>query len=411
MKKYLSKKYIIIYVVIAILSVAGYYGNEYSSKVEVDLHTVDTGEVIELLLEDGYIEASKTAEVQSSISGIVEEVFATTGDVVNKDDVLLVFDDDVLNLQLEQLDAQIKSLDFQLLEASKPADRERINNASILVNQAKTNRDQSKKDYDSNLALFNSGSISKNELEASENIYNANVSSYNLAVNDLRLLNKGISSNIKSQYNASIEALYAQKKIIEKQIGDYSIKTSMSGTVLSNDVKVGHFVNVGQQLYEIADLSRLRLVCDILEDDYNAINTDSIVNLHDKNTNEYYSAKITKIYPKSETTISELGIKQNRVKVEIEPTDKLTGYIVGQELDVEFEINKSENSIRVPIDSVYKSKGEYFVFTINEGMLASTLVEIGIEGEDYYEIKSGLTEGAEIVKLITNDLSEGQKLK
>lgn len=411
MKKHFSKKRIIIYIACIILIVAGYYGNEYSKKIEVELYTVDSGEVVEILLEDGYIEAVKTSEVQSIVSGVVEEVFASSGDVVSEDDVLVIFDHNVLDLQVEGLNAQIKALDYELLEASKPTDRERINSAKILVEQRKQEMDQRKIDYDDNLALYNSGVISKKELVASENIYNSSVTSYNLAVNDLQLLNKRISENVKSQYNASIDSLYAQKKILEKQISDYSVVAPMSGTVLSSYIKVGHFAAVGQLLYEIADLNNLRIVCDILEDDYNTISKDTPVRIHDKNTDEYFDSKITKIYPKSETTVSELGIKQNRVKIEIDPIDNLKGYIVGQELDVEFIVNKRDDVVRVLVDSVYKSKGEYFVFTVKEGTLFSTPIEIGVEGEDYYEITSGLSEGVEIVKLITNDLSEGQKLK
>lgn len=411
MKKHFSKKRIIIYIAFIILIVAGYYGNEYAKKIEVELYTVDSGEVVEILLEDGYIEAVKTSEVQSIVSGVVEEVFASSGDVVSEDDVLVIFDHNVLDLQVEGLNAQIKALDYELLEASKPTDRERINSAKILVEQRKQEMDQRKIDYDDNLALYNSGVISKKELVASENIYNSSVTSYNLAVNDLQLLNKRISENVKSQYNASIDSLYAQKKILEKQISDYSVVAPMSGTVLSSYIKVGHFAAVGQLLYEIADLNNLRIVCDILEDDYNTISKDTPVRIHDKNTDEYFDAKITKIYPKSETTVSELGIKQNRVKIEIDPIDNLKGYIVGQELDVEFIVNKRDDVVRVLVDSVYKSKGEYFVFTVKEGTLFSTPIEIGVEGEDYYEITSGLSEGVEIVKLITNDLSEGQKLK
>lgn len=411
MKKHFSKKRIIIYIACIILIVAGYYGNEYSKKIEVELYTVDSGEVVEILLEDGYIEAVKTSEVQSIVSGVVEEVFASSGDVVSEDDVLVIFDHNVLDLQVEGLNAQIKALDYELLEASKPTDRERINSAKILVEQRKQEMDQRKIDYDDNLALYNSGVISKKELVASENIYNSSVTSYNLAVNDLQLLNKRISENVKSQYNASIDSLYAQKKILEKQISDYSVAAPMSGTVLSSYIKVGHFAAVGQLLYEIADLNNLRIVCDILEDDYNTISKDTPVRIHDKNTDEYFDSKITKIYPKSETTVSELGIKQNRVKIEIDPIDNLKGYIVGQELDVEFIVNKRDDVVRVLVDSVYKSKGEYFVFTVKEGTLFSTPIEIGVEGEDYYEITSGLSEGVEIVKLITNDLSEGQKLK
>jgi HlyD family secretion protein len=204
--------------------------------------------------------------------------------------------------------------------------------------------------------------------------------------------------------------LYTQKKILERQLDDYTVTSPMTGIVLSQPVKVGHYTMTGQELLEIADLSQLKLMCEILEDDYNTITNDTVVQLYDKHNDIYFGAAVSKIYPKSESTISDLGIRQNRVKIEIIPTENLQHYIVGQELDVEFIIHDI-NTIRVPVDSVYKSKGDYYVFVIENNILKSKNIELGVEGEDFYEVLSGLSKDDKIVKVISNDLEEGQKVK
>ncbi len=410
MKKLLSKKMIIIYVVVIALAIGGYFYNEYATQVEVEMYTVDIGSVVETIVEDGYIEAVETAEIQANVMGTIAEIYTSVGDTVNKGDVILAFDDDVIVLQIERLESEIKALDFQLLEASKPADQERIRNASIMVSQAKATRDKYKTDYENNLSLFSSGALSKNELDLSENWYNDAVKAYSIAVNESKLVNKGISTNIESQYNASIEALYTQKKILERQLDDYTVTSPMTGIVLSQPIKVGHYTMTGQELLEIADLSQLKLMCEILEDDYNTITNDTVVRLYDKHNDIHFSAEVSKIYPKSESTISDLGIRQNRVKIEVIPKENLQNYIVGQELDVEFIIHDI-NTIRVPVDSVYKSKGDYYVFVIENNILESKNIELGVEGEDFYEVLSGLTKDDKIVKVISNDLEEGQKVK
>jgi len=410
MKKLFSKRNIIIFVALVVLGIGGYFANDFAMRVEVDLHTVDVGKVVESFNEDGYIEAVKTAEVQAAISGNVDELFVEIGDEILKDDVLLLFDDDVLNFQIEGVEAEIKALDYQLLEASKPADQERINNANIAVAQARSNRDKLKKDYEDNLALYSSGNLSKVALDASEKLYNDSVKAYSMAINESKLINKGISENLTSQYEASIDALYAQRKILERQLEDYTVDSPMSGVVLASHVKSGNYVMVGQALFDIDDLNELKLVCEILEDDYSTITIETPVILLDTNTDESFEAMISKIYPRSESAISDLGIKQNRVKIEVKPKGNLDGYIVGQSLELEF-ITKEETSLRVPIDAVYKSKGKYYVFVVENGMIASKKIEVGIEGEDYYTLLSGLSENDEIVKVITNDLEEGLKIK
>ena len=410
MKKFLSKRNIIISICVVILGIGGYFVNDYTTRVEVELHQVDMGDVVESFTEDGYIEAVKTAEVQAAISGNVDELFVSVGDKVLDEDVLLLFDDDVLNYQIEGVEAEIKALDYQLLEVSKPADQERINNANIAASQARSNRDKAKKDYEDNLALYSSGNLSKVALDSSEKLYNDAVKAYSMAINESKLINKGISENVTSQYEASIDALYAQRKILERQLEDYTVDSPMGGIVLASHVKSGNYVMVGQPLFDIADLSQLKLVCEILEDDYSTITMDTPVVLKDKNTEEMFNGKIIKIYPRSEAAVSDLGIKQNRVKIEVEPTENLEGYIVGQSLELEF-VTMKETTLRVPIDAVYKSQGKYFVFVVNNGIIKSKEIEVGIEGEEYYTVTSGLSENDEIVKVITNDLAEGQKVK
>jgi len=410
MKKFLSKRNIIISICVVVLGIGGYFVNDYTTRVEVELHQVDMGDVVESFTEDGYIEAVKTAEVQAAISGNVDELFVSVGDKVLDEDVLLLFDDDVLNYQIEGVEAEIKALDYQLLEVSKPADQERINNANIAASQARSNRDKAKKDYEDNLALYSSGNLSKVALDSSEKLYNDAVKAYSMAINESKLINKGISENVTSQYEASIDALYAQRKILERQLEDYTVDSPMGGIVLASHVKSGNYVMVGQPLFDIADLSQLKLVCEILEDDYSTITMDTPVVLKDKNTEEMFNGKIIKIYPRSEAAVSDLGIKQNRVKIEVEPTENLEGYIVGQSLELEF-VTMKETTLRVPIDAVYKSQGKYFVFVVNNGIIKSKEIEVGIEGEEYYTVTSGLSENDEIVKVITNDLAEGQKVK
>jgi len=410
MKKFLSKRNIIISICVVILGIGGYFVNDYTTRVEIELHQVDMGDVIESFTEDAYIEAVKTAEVQAAISGNVDELFVSVGDKVLDEDVLLLFDDDVLNYQIEGVEAEIKALDYQLLEVSKPADQERINNANIAASQARSNRDKAKKDYEDNLALYSSGNLSKVALDSSEKLYNDAVKAYGMAINESKLINKGISENVTSQYEASIDALYAQRKILERQLEDYTVDSPMGGIVLASHVKSGNYVMVGQPLFDIADLSQLKLVCEILEDDYSTITMDTPIVLKDKNTDEFFSGKIIKIYPRSEAAVSDLGIKQNRVKIEVEPVENLVGYIVGQSLELEFVTTK-ETTLRVPIDAVYKSQGKHYVFIVNNGIIKSKEIEVGIEGEDYYTVTSGLSENDEIVKVITNDLAEGQKIK
>lgn len=403
-KKY--KLWIGLSVLLILLGSIGYYF--LAPKPAVDAFKVTKGPIIDEITETGYIEAINDAEIQSEVSGVVEAVYFEVGDVVSKGDLILIINHDVLDLQLEQLDSEINALNFQLLEAVKPADQEQIKNSTYLVQQARSNRNKAKEDYDNQRALFQSGAVSKTVLDASEKVYNDSVIAYNLAENELTLINKDVSENIESQYTSQIDALITQRKILERQLLNYEVHAPLGGTIVNESIKVGHFVNPGQLLYEVATLGDYQIETFVLEENQLQINKESLVQVFDTVNEIYYSGRIDTIYPKAETYVSDLGIRQNRIRLHVK-ANELKDYLLGTELDVIIQLDQA-NNLRVPIESVYQQDGELYVFVVSSNQLTAQKIEVGLKGEDYYEVISGLSEGMLVVKTITNELSEGLRV-
>lgn len=407
----MKKKRFWIVLIVLLISAGSYFAYESSQHMALDMFVVEEGHVVQSFVEEGIIEAVHTAEIQSRVSGTVKETLKEIGDDVYEKEKLLLFDDDVIVLQIEGVEAEIKALNYQLIEASKPVDQERMTNASLAVTRARDYKDQMKKNYEDQMVLFHSGHLSQRDLDASKKAYDDAVSLYYQAVNESKLINKGISESLESQYQASIEAAFSKQKVLERQLQDYDVISPMKGTVVSTFVKTGHFVQVGQPLYEIADLNVLRLSCDVLEEDYHLIDLNTPVMLIDSTQDIEYDGKIIKIYPKSSAYTSNLGIQQNRVKVFIDPRENLQNYIVGQTLDIKFITKQVNSVIRVPVDAVVQWDSDHYVFINNEDILSKQSIVVGLKGNDYYEVVSGLTVGDEIVNVITNELDEGIKLK
>ena len=101
---------------------------------------------------------------------------------------------------------------------------------------------------------------------------------------------------------------------------------------------------------------------------------------------------VDKIHPRAVEKLSELGVLQRRVPVEItlekRPTDMRPGY------PVEVEIITAETTgLALPLEAVFTLDGADKVFVIKNGRAVLTSVEIGLKGEDFLEVLAGVNSG------------------
>lgn len=69
-----------------------------------------------------------------------------------------------------------------------------------------------------------------------------------------------------------------------------------------------------------------------------------------------------KIYPYAFTKVSDLGVEQRRVKVDIEIKDSIKNIRPGYDLDIKIVVDSKANTILIPKDSIFDMEGKHFVF-------------------------------------------------
>lgn len=408
MKKYLTKKRIIIGVLItAALGVSGglYYLN---GGTPVTTALVERGDVRFLIDETGTIDSRHRVMLKTSVADTVQTVTVETGDEVTEGDVLVELDHKLLDSQIEGVEAQLKNMELQLLEALAPKDQALINQASAAVQQARVAYEQAVEDLGIQKQLYDGKYISKTTYDAYVNQAEVAKQQLTIAQSQLTLTRKGISENVEGQFEAQIEQLNSQLKSLKAQLENYVIVAPFSGIITERTIDEGGYVMPGEPIMELSDFSDMKVVVELLEDDLHWITEETPLTLTFGNGE--YMGQIAQIHPKAKETISELGIRQNRVEVEIMLTEGLENAIIGQEADVEFVPAIRTEVLRVPVEVVYQFQGNHYVMVINEGILSEQQVELGLEGEDYYEVLNGLQEGSLVVKNLSNDLEPGMKV-
>jgi HlyD family secretion protein len=85
------------------------------------------------------------------------------------------------------------------------------------------------------------------------------------------------------------------------------------------------------------------------------------------------------------------------------------GIIMDFEADVEILLEKKENVIRIPIESIiYKEQGKPMVFVEKDGFLEEREVVLGLSSDNYLECLEGMTTGERIVLNPTDSLKAGE---
>ncbi|GAI56771.1 unnamed protein product, partial [marine sediment metagenome] len=89
------------------------------------------------------------------------------------------------------------------------------------------------------------------------------------------------------------------------------------------------------------------------------------------------------------------GVVYYGVTIDLEETKE--GIKPGMTADIIIESDKKENVLVIPKGTVKKMDGKKIVQVFKDGEVKEREIEIGLEGNEYIEVISGLQEGEEVV--------------
>ncbi len=406
-KKILSGK--IKYILIGIIMVGiGVFVFQGGSGVEVQGTVVDTGAVQQYVEEVGEFTAKTAIVMNGRVSGVVEKVLKVEGDTVKAGDVLVVMDQEDQLLRMQITEAEIDAVYAELLEAGR-SDVNRVSQVKSQIALAQNVYVEKKENYDNNELLFASGAISQLDRDNSKREYEDSLQSLKIAQNDLTLLTKGVSKNVKNQFESQLSALNSKLELEKRQLEQMQIKAPIDGVVTDKYVKRGDIINFGTPIIEVSNPSAFHVTADLLISDAGKAREGLKVIISDPETDAKWQGHISKIYPKAFSKLSDLGIEQKRVKVEIEPM-MMDFDRFGYEFDLRIIFEEQEEVVRCKDSAVFQIDGSDYVFKNVEGKLILAPIELGLVGEEYVEILNGLVVGDAIVQSPGNSLEEGMSV-
>lgn len=257
--------------------------------------------------------------ISSKGAGQIKVLNIKEGDKVNRDELLLQIDHDLLDIQLRQMNANIEQAEAQLKLLQSGARIEDINMAEEQVRLSKINLDQAEADSERMRNLYETETITKKQYDDAVTRYQQTLNLYNSSLENLDKVKNIVRPEEIESAKANLKRNIANADLIKKNIEDCSVKSPVTGIVTKKFVETGEYVNPGSSLMKIADLSTAKLNIYINETDLGKIKLGQKAEVKtDSYKDRTYTGVVIYISPEAEFTPKNIQTEEERTKLVFE---------------------------------------------------------------------------------------------
>ena len=370
--KIIQHKMKILGLIIIILGLSFFSGNNDDGTLEVSVQKVSRKNLASKVVADGVLTPETEVKLSANNTTYITEIAVKEGDFVKKGDFLM-------------------SLDDRQQKAATEASRASLEAAKVQLEQRKAQQERQSK-------LYAQGLISDQEMETTNSSYASALSAYN-----------GAQSRLIQDEDA-----LSKLRLIAPQ----------DGTITFIDGEVGDLAQGGMfnpsVLLKLSDLSKMEVYVNVNENDIADISIDDLALVEvDAYDDRNFKGRVKEVAYAS--TVSSGGSQQQvtNFQVKIQMLEVVDGMRPGMSATVDIITAERLNTLSIPIQSLTSSrsgkKGTNVVFVYNEGLVEERVVNTGIVGDRDYEVISGLNDDEQIVTgsfiAISRELSDGMKVK
>lgn len=407
-----KKKFIWIGLILIIIAAAAYMYMTKTSAVDVELTEVKRGDIDEYIEEKAIVELENKADIYAQQSGVVTLSSADVGDEVKAGDVLLKIQDEELRLQIRTMELQKQSIEAQLEEARKGLSQWDLQTLEANVKTAQIAYNEAERVLGNNKKLYEAGGISKDIYESSVAALASAEANLEVAKAALAAAQDGLSPNVEKQFLTQMDELQIQINHLKSKQKDYIIKSPMDGIVLVAEAPEGSVVPMGTLVFQIGSYDEMYLSSDILVDDIANIKEGSEVFISNEDLGiNNVRGTVRKIYPQAFSKMSDLGIEQKRIKIEISIDEEIDELRPGYDMDIKIITASSRDTLLIEDKAVFEQGDNSYVFVNDNGTAKLRQIEKGLESDDMIEVTKGLQEGEKVILSPDENIEEGKEIR
>jgi len=351
---------------------------------------------------NGKVEPLENFEAHSPIATTVKRLYVKEGDHVKKGQPLAQLDDAGARSDAARAQARIRAAESDLSAIAAGGNREEVLTLDSQLSKARTERDAAQQNLDALQHLQQQGAASPAEVVNAQNrLARANA--------DLTLAEQKQKNRYSSPEIARVEAQKSEAQAAyaaaEDALNQLNIHAPFEGTVYSLPVLQGAYINAGELVLEVADLSRVRIRAFVDEPDIGRLTPgNKIAITWDAVRNRVWSSTLTA----APTVIKQHGTRnvgETTFVVDNHDLKLLPNVNVG----VTIITGEHRDVLAVPREAIHLNDSQTYVYEILNDELRRRDVQTGISNLTLVEVNSGLGEHAQVAlaPISTKPLHEG----
>lgn len=394
----MKKKYITITIILTII-IASTIGFCFLKK-SINDKTANKPEYYKIdSVEKVFINGTLTPRESESIyidstKGEISEVYVTNGQAVNAGDSLFIYNNTVIESQIDEISEQITAN-----ENSKVSINNKLTNAKNSLEEKENQLNKFKKQ----LEEFNfQDQVEADNISMNIQQTTAEVSAYKEQVSAYEDQIDSVKTTLNSLYNKK-EKLTADKNFV--------VTAPISGTIVLSSNEKDY-----TQPYIIIESQELIVKGVVSEKDYNKIKVDDDISVNIISTNETIDGKISEIddRPVSNTELALSQVTQTtntnvsyyNVLITLNSQENLINGFHSQG-----KVTLGDDTIKVFKTSIINEEGKNYVFIDKDGILDKVEISIQQEDGEYVIVESGLNANDVVMKNPTSETKAGVKVE
>ena len=338
---------------------------------------------------NGKIEPVDNFEAHAPAPATVRRVLVKPGQQVKAGQLLVQLDDSDARAQAAKALAQLKAAEADVNAVRGGGTHEEVLTTQANLTKAQTERNAAQRNLDAVRKLQQGGSASAGEVTEAENRLQR-------ADAELQLLQQRKSGRYSNPEIARVQAQAAEARAAYQAAQDLLAKSNITsplpGTVYSLPVRAGNFVNAGDLIVQVADLTKMQVRAFVDEPEIGKLAQNQRASITwDAVPGRTWEGAITRV----PSTVTQRGTR-NVGEVVAAVDNKDLKLLPNVNVNVLVLTEKADNALTVSREAVLQNEGRRYVFTINGDKLRRRDVETGIANLTRIQIIKGIDEGTKV---------------
>ena len=367
------------------------------SRVPVRVATVQRGELKSTIPTNGKVEPQVNFEWHAPYPGVVKALYAHEGEKVPKGKLLLTMDDANARARLAAALAGLKGAQASYNALLQGGTQQQRLSMQAELSKAEIDRDQSQSDLQALKQLQLTGAASASEVASAQQRLDA----ANLSLNNLQQRKThSYSADDLSHAKAALADAQAGYAAARQTVDEANIRAPFAGTVYRIPVSQTEYVQQGDLLLQMADLSKMQVRAYFDEPEIGKLRVGQPVTIQwDAQPGKIWHGHIARI-PSTIITYTTRNVGEVLVTIDDANNDLLPNTNVR----VTALVANEKNVLNIPREALHTENGQPYVYVVRGGKLHRTTITVGnnLINLTQVGILSGLQEGQVVALGSTN---------